>query len=46
MSKALKRVDSKLSSQNLLVKRDDSNYYTPIYDVLQILSVAEELKWE
>ncbi len=44
MSKALKRVDSKLSSQNLLVKRDDSNYYTPIYDVLQILSVVEELK--
>ena len=43
MSKALKRVDSKLSSQNLLVKRDDSNYYTPIYDVLQILSVTKEL---
>ncbi len=49
MSKALKKLDSKLSSQNLIINREDlnredSNYYTPIYDVLQILSVVEELK--
>jgi len=44
MSKALEKLDSKLSSHNLLVEREKNTYYTPIYDVLQILSATKELK--
>ncbi len=46
MSKALKRLDDNLSSENLLIKKEEDKeiYYTPIYDVLQILSVVEELR--
>lgn len=43
MSKALKRLDENLSSEKLLVEKENNIYYTPIYDVLKILSVVEEL---
>ena len=46
MNKALKRLNENLSSENILIKKEDDKYiyYTPIYDILQILSVVEELK--
>jgi hypothetical protein len=43
MEKNLKTLDSKLSNAQLIVQQDD-HYATPIYDVLQILSVTEEPK--
>jgi len=41
MDKNLEKFDKELSSKNLIIKKD-RKWRTPIYDILQILSVTEE----